>query len=152
MQEKYIQYLIHHGSLQKGDKEVNVKINCKLNGKYCGKCCYNTEMPLTREDIERIVKLGFPEKYFVNYNGQVPKLKNIEGHCVFLDVRTGKCKIYENRPLGCRLYPLVYDAKEDRVTVDKLCPKFNEVSEETIRKYEEYVKDLASRVLKGKLN
>jgi len=141
-----MQYSTLHGNLK--INEVNVEVNCKLNGKYCGKCCYNTEMVLTEEDIKRIAGLGYPEEYFVDLTGSFPKLRNVNGHCVFLDEETGKCLIYDRRPLGCRLYPLVYDAKEGKVTVDSLCPKAKEISKETIRKYEKIVKMLATRVLR----
>jgi len=140
-----MQYSTLHGNLKRN--EVNVEVNCKLNGKYCGKCCYNTEMVLTEEDIKRIAELGYPKEYFVDLAGSFPKLRNVNGHCVFLDEETGKCLIYDSRPLGCRLYPLVYDAKEGKVIVDSLCPRAKEIPEEIIRKYEKFVKMLATRVL-----
>jgi len=142
-----MQYSTPHGNLERN--EVNVEVNCKLNGKYCGKCCYNTEMVLTKEDIKRIAELGYPKEYFVDLTGSFPKLRNVNGHCVFLDEKTGKCLVYDRRPLGCRLYPLVYDANEGKVIVDSLCPKAKEISEETVRKYEKLVKILATRVLEN---
>ena len=141
-----MQYSTPYGNLKEG--EINVKVNCKLNRKYCGKCCYNTEMMLTEEDIERIAKLGYSREYFVDTTGSFPRLRNVSGHCVFLDEKTGRCMIYDHRPLGCRLYPLIYDVKERRVVVDNLCPKASEIGEETIRKYSKYVEMLVARVLR----
>lgn len=90
----------------------------------CVKCCVETEMLLLEEDIERIGKMGFEYEYFVvNRDGWL-YLRNAEGRCVFND--GGKCLIYENRPLGCKLYPLVYDEDHGIVTLDEYCPHRNE--------------------------
>jgi len=46
--------------------------------------------------------------------------------CPFFRLDTGRCSIYENRPLDCRLYPfvLMFDAtgKEVWLAVDEVCP------------------------------
>jgi Fe-S-cluster containining protein len=88
----------------------------------CIKCCVETEMPLTREDIERIEKLGFKREYFVRIGRDgVPSLRNKEnGLCVFHD--GNKCVIYDHRPEGCRLYPLVWSPSLNRATLDVYCP------------------------------
>lgn len=87
----------------------------------CSKCCYDTEMPLTEADIARIEKLGHKRADFsVLDDEMVPQLRNDSGHCVFL-VR-GKCSIYEVRPEGCRLYPLVWDRDSGKVVRDDFCP------------------------------
>jgi len=112
-----------------------VKVNCRLNGKYCGMCCYNTQMVLTIQDILEIVKHGYPREYFIDYKDGIPRLKNVNGHCVFLDSETNMCKIYEYRPLGCRLYPLIYDVDRRMITVDRYCPKWIEVDEKMIEKH-----------------
>lgn len=96
-----------------------LRLACNLGHRYCAKCCYDTEMPLTREDIARIVSLGYKISDFVRVGADgIPRLKNVNGHCVFLDEDTGKCKIYPWRPLGCRLYPLIY--------IDGVGPGFDE--------------------------
>ena len=106
--------------------KVYVKINCKVNDKYCGKCCYNTEMILFREDVERLVKLGYKIEYFaVKREGKLV-LRNVDGHCIFLDPSTNKCTIYPHRPIGCRFYPLVYDVSSGKIVVDKECPRHKE--------------------------
>ena len=124
-----------------------LRLNCRLpDGRYCAKCCYNTEMPLTREDIERIEMLGYPRSYFVVLGpDSVPRLRNINGHCVFLDPETGKCRIYEYRPLGCRLYPLVYVPGEG-VTVDLECPLAHTVPKRAVKKLEKYVVRLVREI------
>lgn len=116
-------------------EEIYVPINCVDYRGFCGLCCYETEMILLPEDINDIEKLGFPRDYFVVEDKGVYRLRNIDGHCVFLDPSSNKCIIYAHRPLGCRLYPLVYDLGKDEVIVDKLCPKSYQVSREYIVKY-----------------
>jgi len=121
--------------------EESLKVNCRVNGRLCGKCCYETEMPLTKADIERIKMLGFEESFFARLEGGVPRLRNINGHCVFLNPETNECTIYPHRPSGCRLYPLVLDIEKGVVVVDELCPRAKEIPMEV-------VEELAPRLLK----
>ncbi|HIH87860.1 TPA: YkgJ family cysteine cluster protein, partial [Candidatus Bathyarchaeota archaeon] len=48
------------------------------------------------------------------------RLKNRGKNCFFLE--GGKCGIYENRPEGCRIYPLVYDVDAHKFVYDPVCP------------------------------
>lgn len=121
-------------------------INCKIDDKFCGKCCYETRMPLTKKDIERIKKLGFPESFFIDHRSRVPRLKNVEGRCVFLDPSTNACIIYPDRPEGCRLYPLVYDEERDAIVVDSLCPKAHLVSQKLARELSSALLSLIRRL------
>ncbi len=90
----------------------------------CIKCCLETEMPLLKEDIERIKGLGFDYDYFVvNRDGWL-QLKNCDGRCVFNDGK--QCLIYENRPKGCKLYPIIYDEDKNCTTLDEDCPHRDE--------------------------
>ncbi len=83
-------------------------------------------MILFREDIRRLTKLGYKLEYFAVKRGNTLILRNVNGHCVFLDPSTNKCTIYPHRPIGCRFYPLIYDASNGRVIVDEECPRFKE--------------------------
>lgn len=97
-------------------------------------------MPLTIRDIRRIVKKGFNSKNFILRKEGERHLRNVEGSCFFL--KNGKCKIYSIRPEGCRLYPLVYDATENRVIIDQSCPyseKFK-IKQERSKQLRELVK------------
>ncbi len=105
----------------------------------CGRCCIDTEMPLLPEDIERIMKLGFKREYFVTTELGYPSLRNVDGHCVFYDPVKHRCIIYEHRPLGCRVYPVVYDVESGSVTVDLLCPSAHTVSSRDLKRAEPYV-------------
>ncbi|RLE72468.1 MAG: YkgJ family cysteine cluster protein [Thermoprotei archaeon] len=99
----------------------------------CGKCCLETEMILLRSDIERIKSLGYDESFFVREIYGYKVLKNANGHCVFYNPLTKKCRIYPARPIGCRLYPIIYD-EERGVTVDSYCPLANTVTKDELRR------------------
>ena len=87
----------------------------------CHRCCEGTEMILLPSDIARIEALGIPLHAFaVRDEHGFYRLKNEGGKCVFID-ENGRCRIYERRPLGCRLYPLVFDELEGP-TIDWECP------------------------------
>jgi len=97
---------------------------CREHG--CVKCCFDTEMLLLQDDVDRISGLGFKEEYFSLKSGGFVSLKNVEGRCVFHDGE--KCKIYSSRPMGCKLYPVIYDVERNRPVLDKLCPYSEEFS------------------------
>lgn len=90
----------------------------------CIKCCVETEMPLTETDIKRISGLGYKLEEFTVRDGKRFKLKNKNGKCVFLT--ENGCKIYNYRPEGCRLYPLIYDESINKPVLDDYCPYKNE--------------------------
>jgi Fe-S-cluster containining protein len=76
-------------------------------------------MPLSKEDIEHIKRSGFDYSYFVvNRDGWL-QLKNYDGRCVLNDGQ--ECLIYENRPKGCEIYPVVYDEDKSCATLDEDC-------------------------------
>lgn len=94
-------------------------------------------MELLFEDIERIVAAGYPLEYFAEEKSGVLRLKNVSGHCVFYDVESRTCRIYQIRPVGCRLYPLTYNGRE--VEVDKTCPTWDTVAKSEIKRLSPYV-------------
>jgi Fe-S-cluster containining protein len=86
----------------------------------CVKCCLETRMPLSRFDIDRILELGHRREDFAVKAGKEWRLRNRFGRCVFLS--EDECTIYSHRPVGCRLYPLVYDGDAGRAVMHRLCP------------------------------
>jgi Fe-S-cluster containining protein len=88
----------------------------------CGTCCLETEMLLSTKDIERLKKKGYSIEFFsrLDEEGYIV-LRNQNGHCVFFDVKMRKCKVYDIRPIGCRLYPIIFDESKG-VIVDEVCP------------------------------
>ena len=85
----------------------------------CIECCLETQMPLLKEDIKRIIALGFNYDYFIINKNNWLQLKNYGGRCVFNDGE--KCLIYEDRPEGCKLYPIIYDEDECCAVLDEYC-------------------------------
>lgn len=110
-----------------------VKFKCIV----CGICCIGTEMELLAEDIRRITARGHKMEDFVVEKDGIYRLKNVDGHCVFYDPQTRKCKIYHIRPVGCRMYPLVYDGRS--VTVDRTCPTWDTVPRSEIERLGPYI-------------
>jgi Fe-S-cluster containining protein len=76
-------------------------------------------MPLSDEDIRRIVALGHQQVMFTVERGEIKHLRNRRGKCIFLG---DGCTIYQDRPEGCRLYPVVYESVENRAVLDEGCP------------------------------
>jgi uncharacterized protein len=78
----------------------------------CGECCRPLVL-VDETDIKRIEELGLKRKNFLDYDPMNENaserniLKQKNNVCMFLG-RKGEeyyCKIYENRPQVCRVYP-----------------------------------------------
>ena len=87
----------------------------------CGVCCTETEMLLSKRDIKRLESAGFNQNQFVKYDKQgYAQLKNLDGYCIFYDLKNRQCSVYVNRPAGCRVYPVILH--EDRgIILDNIC-------------------------------
>ena len=90
----------------------------------CYECCLETEMPLSEKDITRISNLGFKIEEFLEEKDGFMVLRNIENKCFFL--KDGRCSIYEDRPEGCKYYPLIYDLETDEFVIDELCTHYQD--------------------------
>ncbi|MEM1852797.1 MAG: YkgJ family cysteine cluster protein [Thermofilaceae archaeon] len=86
----------------------------------CGLCCRETEMVLTPSDVERLELLGYRREEFAVYDGRFHRLRNVDGRCFFY--RGGRCVVYDYRPIGCSMYPIVIDPESGSVEVDRFCP------------------------------
>ncbi len=125
--------------------DFGVKVKCFFNGKFCGRCCHETEMPLTEEDVRRISDLGYdPKEFAVKVDG-VYRLRNVNGKCYFLDEQN-RCRIYEHRPIGCRIYPVVLDVERGKAVLDDECPMGWTVSEEDFKRAEAVLRELVKRL------
>ncbi|MFH1100745.1 MAG: YkgJ family cysteine cluster protein [Methanobacteriota archaeon] len=87
----------------------------------CHRCCVETNMLLTNKDVDRIQALGYSTDFFVRYIDGWMQLQNRQGTCVFHDGTC--CTIYEHRPEGCSLYPLVFLKGDNTVILDEDCPQ-----------------------------
>ena len=105
-------------------------------------------MTLTRRDAERIDELEYSRKdYLVRTDDGFCELRNIDGHCFFYDPDSKECKIYENRPDGCRHYPIVYDMRKRKCVTDHDCPSRETVSRDEIRKNCHKVRGLVEKLV-----
>jgi Fe-S-cluster containining protein len=113
---------------------------------HCGICCTKTEMLLSKRDMTRLEKIGYQRNDFAreNRNGYY-KLLNREDHCVFHDRILERCKIYPNRPAGCKIYPVIYSVEEG-VIVDYLCPENNTISKAELHRKGKTVEKLLATI------
>ncbi len=78
-------------------------------------------MLLLDEDVDRISGLGYEESFFAAKSQGFKILRNSKaGRCVFHDGK--QCTIYESRPKGCELYPIIFDEDSMTAVKDDLCP------------------------------
>ena len=119
----------------------------------CDVCCRFPEADgflrpyFTRPEINDAVAHGVSESFFPDKSGsQVDLVKNPVGDgylCPAFDPKSGRCGIYDVRPLDCRLYPLalMWDASGREVLLgwDSKCPFMTEAPSSAIRDYGERV-------------
>lgn len=86
----------------------------------CIECCRGTEMALLEEDIQRLESLGFARERFAVESKGLVVLRNLHHRCFFHDGT--RCTVYDVRPMGCRLYPVVYAEYSGTGALDRLCP------------------------------
>jgi len=103
-------------------------------------------MPLTKKDVVRIRKKGYKTDEFTYEKDGELHLRNRMKKCFFL--KEGRCSIYEDRPEGCRIYPLIYDSDSRKFITDELCPHRSEFKVEEGDK--DRLKSLLRRVEKEK--
>ena len=112
----------------------------------CGDCCRETEMLLSKEDINRLEGKGYRREFFILFDKEgYAKLRNLQRHCVFYDIENRQCKVYRDRPLGCRLYPVIYD-EEKGIVVDEVCHAEGKLNEKQMARKGQKVLKLLERV------
>jgi uncharacterized protein len=126
-----------------------MKDNCCLKNN-CIQCCLDTMMILCQDDVKRIKNLGFNQDFFVLQKDGWLMLKNHDGRCVFHNGK--RCTIYDNRPIGCRLYPVIFDKDENCAVLDNDCPYGNcfEITEAIVNKLHDVVRKVESEKYKRK--
>jgi Fe-S-cluster containining protein len=86
-------------------------------------------MLLSLKDIERLERKGYNRDFFVRFDSEgYATLRNQSGYCVFYDAEKSRCKVRAHRPLGCRIYPVIYDETKG-IIVDPICPSRSSVTE-----------------------
>ncbi|MFH1588217.1 MAG: YkgJ family cysteine cluster protein [Candidatus Diapherotrites archaeon] len=95
-------------------------------------CCRGFDAILSDKENKSIKDKGF--RNFARSN----ILKKVKGKCIFSE--NGKCSIQDNKPLSCRIYPIIFDyfpiLKKDKFVfyVDLSCPHAMELSRDWIEK------------------
>ncbi|WHZ26652.1 MAG: hypothetical protein OJF51_001447 [Nitrospira sp.] len=119
----------------------------------CDVCCRFPEADsflrpyFTGPEISDAVARGVTESFFPAKSGsQVELVKNPIGEgylCPAFDSKSGRCGIYDVRPLDCRLYPLalMWDASGREVLLgwDSKCPFMRDAPSSAVREYGERV-------------
>lgn len=117
----------------------------------CDVCCRFPEADsflrpyFTSPEISDAVAQGVSESFFPDKSGsQVDLVKNPIGEgylCPAFDSKSGRCGIYDVRPLDCRLYPLalMWDASGREVLLgwDSKCPFMRDAPSGAVREYGE---------------
>ena len=94
----------------------------------CGECCQDTRMELCEADVARLERAGYARDEFSSQGPDgIRRLRNADGHCLFYDPASKRCKEYARRPLGCVIYP-VNMSPDGGVLVDELCPEAHTVT------------------------
>jgi Fe-S-cluster containining protein len=102
----------------------------------CEVCCRFPEADsflrpyFAEEEITRAVALGIDSSHFPNAKGaQIALVPHPSGEgfvCPAFEVETSRCRIYQQRPLDCRLYPyaMMWDSAKDQAVLgwDSKCP------------------------------
>lgn len=127
------------GEFNLGTREVfvNNDLPIKFTCKPTVQCCSKLEIPVSDKDILRIEKLGYSLNQIVKISSpyiQIPKTeesgvekyywikrKAFTNTCRFLDDHN-KCIIYENRPLGCRVFPFLLEHLSKNLVRVKIHP------------------------------
>jgi len=103
-------------------------------------------MLLSRADIRLLERAGQAREKFVRFDRQgLARLRNNRGHCVFYQIENRRCRVYRYRPLGCRIYPVIY-SEEEGVIVDDLCPQAATVSKKEIESKAKRLQKLLQRI------
>ncbi len=96
----------------------------------CGVCCTETEMLLSEKDIKRLEARGYRKTEFVHFDRQgYATLKNRNGYCIFYDSVKRQCSVYDFRPSGCRVYPVIVD-EEQGVVLDTICESRGSITQQ----------------------
>lgn len=90
---------------------------CKSNN--CAHCCIAADVPLIKEDIDRITSMGYYDVYFVVDHEGLQVMRKLDGKCIFF--KEGVCEIHDRRPLRCQYYPMTYDYEHNCAEVQNDC-------------------------------
>jgi hypothetical protein len=103
-------------------------------------------MMLSNADVKCLEAIGYDRKKFVRQDRHgFNRLRNHHGFCVFYDIERRRCRIYNQRPLGCRIYPVMF-SKQEGLIVDDLCAMINTVSKIELERKGRKLMNLLQRI------
>ena len=91
----------------------------------CSQCRHEREVILTHQDLTRLRTMGHYEETFARKSRHGHNLKELifeNGDCVFL--KNGRCSVYYNRPLACKIFPYTFDGEKGLIDIN--CPHAGE--------------------------
>ncbi|MDP2938654.1 MAG: YkgJ family cysteine cluster protein [Candidatus Omnitrophota bacterium] len=107
---------------------------------------------IAKSEILKILKSGFPQHLFskLNKNDNQLNLVNYKGIniCAFLFPQTNRCKIYNNRPFDCQLYPFILMRNREKIflSVHLACPFVKEnLEKREFKNYLTYLKEFLNK-------
>ena len=107
-------------------------------------------MQISPRDVRRLRKRGYGPADFSTEKEGFQTLKNVNGVCYFFDAKNKACKVYEDRPEGCRYYPIVYSIDQHMPTVDRdVCRRTSTITKEEIRRTAPKLLKLAKELMQG---
>jgi Fe-S-cluster containining protein len=108
-------------------------------------------MQLTPQDVNRLKKLGYNPAKFTTRKEGFKTLSNVKGVCYFFDTKTSSCKVYTNRPEGCRYYPIVFSIDEGKPIIDEdVCQKASTITRADLERTAPKLAKLAGKLMKNK--
>ncbi|MDG6223422.1 MAG: YkgJ family cysteine cluster protein [Candidatus Bathyarchaeota archaeon] len=112
----------------------------------CGICCEQTMMELSSNDVHQLNVKGYHLEEFAVIDKYGIRLRNVDGYCYFYSRTKKRCKIYENRPLGCYIYPVMHVTNEGVAMIDESCPRGKSVSKKELRTKEKILDKLLKKI------
>jgi len=103
-------------------------------------------MELAEEDVGRLEALGYDPADFVRVDGNgIARLCNLNGACFFLVEAERRCRVYPQRPAGCRIYPVNVDELGE-VVLDEDCPRAGTITPSEKKRKGTELKRLIDRI------
>jgi hypothetical protein len=96
-------------------------------------------------------RLGYNPTDFSTRKEGFRTLRNIRGVCYFFNGNTSTCKIYADRPEGCRYYPIVYSVDESKPMIDEeVCERTSTITARDLEETAPKLTSLARRIMDTK--
>lgn len=84
--------------------KVVTEFQAKFHCQKCGKCCESgVGVAMWPHEFHRLKKL---DKHIYKHIVMIGNWYALRLPCVFYNSKKHRCKIYEKRPIACRMYPL----------------------------------------------